>query len=238
MTATAAGDGDDGNLSFRCFHCREVMVGEEEAEAHFGRTEVATPACQIKASELSLVGQIRALEKDRDGAISSRDAAETDAESAWWSENAVLRAVPKATSAHDVRCHIESITGRALTAEALLVEIERMDPSVLHAARQSVCGEGVYCPMACAAPLIDAEELQKGLPKPGVPGSYVMKRIQMYAVADDQGVGHTEKKHRHEMMVRSVMSYAEAYGVEVAQRLSEAQNPVPAARTPALERQS
>lgn len=49
---------------WRCFHCDEVFKTEWSARDHFGHTEDASPACQIKAGELGLVSALRAAERD------------------------------------------------------------------------------------------------------------------------------------------------------------------------------
>jgi hypothetical protein len=47
---------------WRCFHCDAVFTRAVDAAEHFGGTEAALTACQIKSRELMLVGYIRELE--------------------------------------------------------------------------------------------------------------------------------------------------------------------------------
>lgn len=217
--ADVGGAGSESEGVFRCFHCDEVLVGTSDAQAHFGRTEASTPACRISGSERGLVGTIRALELERDSAVSARDRAEEEAESDWWSETAVLRAVRGAKSAHEVRCHIESITGRAIAAEAILVAAERLDSKLVEAARNEVCGPGTYFPISTGGPLVDINVLREALPALPEPSGEVMSKVAMYAAADEQEVGRAEKENRYKLTVRAVRQYAEAYGADVIEHV-------------------
>jgi hypothetical protein len=37
---------------YRCFHCDEIFTDAELARLHFGKTFLATPACQVDAAHL------------------------------------------------------------------------------------------------------------------------------------------------------------------------------------------
>lgn len=50
--------------TWRCFFCDVVLRSEASAREHFGASELATPACQIKGHEHGLVGIIRKQEAE------------------------------------------------------------------------------------------------------------------------------------------------------------------------------
>lgn len=50
--------------AWRCFFCDAVFTRRADAAEHFGATELATPACQIKGHEHGLVGIIRKQEEE------------------------------------------------------------------------------------------------------------------------------------------------------------------------------
>lgn len=52
------------NREWRCFHCDEVFMDEDEALLHFGSSECSEPACRIKAHERGLVKKYRELEDE------------------------------------------------------------------------------------------------------------------------------------------------------------------------------
>lgn len=50
--------------TWRCFFCDAVFTRRIDAAEHFGASEMATPACQIKGHEHGLVGVIRKQEEE------------------------------------------------------------------------------------------------------------------------------------------------------------------------------
>jgi hypothetical protein len=137
-----------------CFHCGETFLKAGPARDHFGTTQLSTPACRIKAGdELGLVMALRRAEDDRDLFLRQRDELELQLEAAQGARASVLRMVRGATSAHDVWCHMETVEGRALAAEAILGALERLAPELVLQATVEVCGPGTYYPISSAAPL-------------------------------------------------------------------------------------
>jgi len=56
---------DEARKSWRCFHCDEVFVSEQEARLHFGRDESNEPGCCIKVgAERGLLKAMRRAEDD------------------------------------------------------------------------------------------------------------------------------------------------------------------------------
>lgn len=56
---------DEARKSWRCFHCDEVFVSEQEARLHFGRDESKEPGCCIKVgAERGLLKAMRRAEDD------------------------------------------------------------------------------------------------------------------------------------------------------------------------------
>lgn len=53
-----------GKRSWRCFFCDAVFTREQDAAEHFGELRTALPACQLKGSDLGLLGIIREQESD------------------------------------------------------------------------------------------------------------------------------------------------------------------------------
>lgn len=51
-------------MKWRCVHCNDVFTSRWTARDHFGHTEDATPACQIKGGENGLVTALREAERD------------------------------------------------------------------------------------------------------------------------------------------------------------------------------
>jgi transposase len=49
---------------WRCFHCDDVFTSARAAAEHFGGTQAASAACQIKGHEHGLLGALRAQEEE------------------------------------------------------------------------------------------------------------------------------------------------------------------------------
>lgn len=101
-----------------CFHCGETFHTPGAARDHFGPTPASAPGCIIKAGEeRGLLMALRKAEATADDAVKQRELAEQDARAAHAEAVEVLQLVPGAANAHDVRCHLDSLEGRALAAE-------------------------------------------------------------------------------------------------------------------------
>ncbi len=49
--------------TWRCFHCDEVFLSAARAREHFGDSQEASPACQLKGTDNDLIAIIRAQER-------------------------------------------------------------------------------------------------------------------------------------------------------------------------------
>ncbi len=128
-----------------CFHCGETFTTPGSARDHFGPTPDGVPGCIIKAGdERGLLMALRKAEAAREEAIQERDRANDAVGSAESTTSNVLRMVPGARSAHDVWGHLETLTGRAMSAEATLAAIQREHPELVERALIEVAGPGTY----------------------------------------------------------------------------------------------
>jgi hypothetical protein len=121
-----------------CFHCGETFGAIAAARLHFGADPLADAACRIKAEEYGLLVALRRLEKDFAALIDRMHELDGQIYVANGEVQAVLQAA-KAASAHQVRCNIDSLEGRAIAAEAIVRQIEAIDPGAVERARDAVC---------------------------------------------------------------------------------------------------
>jgi len=141
-----------------CFHCGETFTftrgGYRAARVHFGATPDWVPDCierRTRPDDVLLDEARRSriasaqFQKERDEALEAEEIAACSL-SSWES------AIKGARTAHDARCAFESMEGRALAAEAVLVELQRSEPDALMAARIAVAGPGTYYPLTLSSP--------------------------------------------------------------------------------------
>lgn len=123
-----------------CFHCGETFRTPGSARIHFGTTPASTPGCVIKAGdEKGLLMALRKAEDARDEFLRQRQRSDEDAEVAHRKLAEVLQLCKGAKGPHDVWCHLESLEGRVLAAEATLAEVGRIDPQLLQRAIDRAC---------------------------------------------------------------------------------------------------
>lgn len=122
-----------------CFHCGETFHTVGAARDHFGHDPMAEPGCRIKVGEeLGLLIELRKSQKDFADLIDRMHKLDSEAEAAHETARDVLRAA-KATNAHEVRCNLDSLEGRALAAEATVRAIEATHPELVARAREAIC---------------------------------------------------------------------------------------------------
>lgn len=120
-----------------CFHCGETFRTPGSARIHFGTTPASTPGCLIKAGEeKGLLMALRRVEDERDELLKQRQRSDEEAEVAQRNLAEVLRLCKGARNTHEVWCHLESLEGRVIAAEATLDEVARLDPGLLERARE------------------------------------------------------------------------------------------------------
>lgn len=124
-----------------CFHCGETFTTPGGAQDHFGETPASVPGCLIKlGNERGLLMALRKVEAERDQAIAQRNSADEAEEAAHGFIVDVRSRFKGAHSVYDAWCMYDSMEGRALAAEAIVREAEKLDPSVVQRARAIVCG--------------------------------------------------------------------------------------------------
>lgn len=122
-----------------CFHCGDLFRTVGAARDHFGHDPLAEPGCRIKVGEeLGLLIALRKVEKDYADLIDRMHELDGEITAARSMAQEILRAA-KATNAHEVRCNIDSLEGRAIAAEAIVRAIEADDPQRVAATREWVC---------------------------------------------------------------------------------------------------
>jgi hypothetical protein len=142
---------------WRCFHCDEVFTDRKLACAHFGATEDAKPACQIKmGAERSLVEALREAEKAADDAWQAIHSESTESAKAYYA--ATSRHRKQLTAAEELGYERGLADGRALVetvAKSATVDPTfRIEPDwAAHCASKS---EGYEDGLRAASRIVDA----------------------------------------------------------------------------------
>ena len=120
-----------------CFHCGEHCRTPGEAEDHFGRTPDCEPACLMKiriGGERGLIRALRKAQRRADRLARQVETLEyqTRLSATDWQRITGLR------EAYDAKLEIDSLEGRAITAEAILDDIAERWPALVEASTRRV----------------------------------------------------------------------------------------------------
>lgn len=130
-----------------CFHCSETFTDHVAAEDHFGtdQYEYVRPGCveRLTYSERELRQQLIDLDKELNGERDRSSELEIDSENLHAFECELARLFAGARSVRQAWNVLDSMTGRALSAEATVLEAEKIAPAAIARARAIVCGDPV-----------------------------------------------------------------------------------------------
>ena len=111
-----------------CYHCGETFTTWGAAEDHFGKTPAARPGCILKVQlgdERGLEMELRKVESDRDEWKARALAAEDEQESLQGRLSEFERIA--GGGVHELRCKLDSMEGRVVTANALIEGFREQD---------------------------------------------------------------------------------------------------------------
>lgn len=124
-----------------CFHCGETFTTENSARDHFGEYPGTEPACidRAKHSAAELLRRARRAEYEAKRAYGLSNEADERAGGAMAEVAGFLARFKDARTLQDVWNRYDTMEGRALAAEAIVREAEKLDPNVIAKARDTVC---------------------------------------------------------------------------------------------------
>lgn len=133
-----------------CFHCGDTFKTPETAMEHFGPTPDVTPECVdlTTSSYQDLVRRTREAEHTMRRAIDERNRALDEAEVATGTLASIPHLFHGATSPRDAWNQFDSMQGRAITAEAIIAEADKLAPAAISRAREIVCAPITSSPSA------------------------------------------------------------------------------------------
>lgn len=132
-----------------CFHCgEEFNVARQRshhgalvaAREHFGSTIADEPLCKIATlPHAELARRVREAEESERAAIAARNEADAQAEGAHSELTSLSSRFKGARTVYDAWCMFDSMEGRALAAEAVIADLERIMPRAVALARDRIC---------------------------------------------------------------------------------------------------
>lgn len=140
-----------------CFYCDEVFLTQTGAEDHFGffgeSVDNSDPACVQaltygeKALRAAMMDMYRELEAERD----ANHELEAELEQLQGIRPDLERSFDGARTVHEAWLKLDFERGRALASEAIVNELEKVDPAGVATARAIVCGDAPPAIDPCSA---------------------------------------------------------------------------------------
>lgn len=115
-------------MGWTCFHCGENFGNPNLAQAHFGDTPGAAPAC-VLIQDRGMLYELREAQRERAEALQRAKAAEDQAEVLEGEMDEFKRAA-RAANSHELRMAIDSLTGRAICADVLIEAVRAKAPEI------------------------------------------------------------------------------------------------------------
>lgn len=124
-----------------CFHCGETFAAPGAAALHFGAAPDATPGCLLKVKageEFGLLAALRQAESDIASLRAQNERLDHEAGSYHGMVLELERYFAGARSVHQAYLRLDEVKGRALAAEVIVAEAEKIAPDVIARARASL----------------------------------------------------------------------------------------------------